>query len=144
MKTRVKMSIVLCIVFSLLSVVVYLIGGYVGDGVHGLRSQSFAPVKIKKVPDEEDIMVFVYPDGIRAHGYIDEDHFVPLNSIRKGWLVAQYRGYCCVVFELKNTDIEMEHAPGSEHKYYYIEQVPRDRLRITDYTARYGEETQDP
>lgn len=143
MKLRAKMSIMLCIIFALLSTGVYLLGGYVGDNVQGLHTQSFAPVKIKKVPDEEDIMVFVYPDGIYPHGYCDEDHNVPLNSIRKGWLVAQYRGYCCVVFELKNTDIELEPDPVLEHQYYYIEQVPIDRLRITDYTARHGEEPQD-
>ena len=86
MKLRAKMSIILCIIFALLSTGVYLLGGYVGDNVQGLHTQSFAPVKIKKVPDEEDIMVFVYPDGIYPHGYCDEDHNVPLNSIRKGWI----------------------------------------------------------
>ena len=68
MKLRVKMSIILCIIFALLSTGVYLLGGYVGDSVQGLHTQSFAPVKIKKVSDEEDIMVFVYPDGIYPHG----------------------------------------------------------------------------
>ena len=88
MKLRAKMSIILCIIFALLSTGVYLLGGYVGDNVQGLHTQSFAPVKIKKVPDEEDVYVSLYPCGLADHRYSPDDNQVKLNTVKKGILLV--------------------------------------------------------
>ena len=131
MKRRVKVSIIVCVVFALLSSAVFFLGGYLRIGHPGINSQSFAPVKIKKVPDEEDIMVHVYPVvGMEPHGY--EPGEIPLNSIKKGWIIAQYKGYCRMLFKI------------DDEEYCYVQLVPRDRLMVTDFTARLGDEPTDP
>ena len=144
MKLRVKVSIVLCGVFALLSSAAFFLHGYLGGGHPGISSQSFAPVKIKKVPDEEDVFVTLYPCGLAHHGYNAEDNQVKLNTVKKGWIIAQYRGYCRVIFRMKDADIEQYRDTDPEHDFYYVEKVSRDRLRITDYTARLGDEPADP
>ncbi len=130
MKRRVKVSIIVCVVFALLSSAVFFLGGYLKSGHPGINSQSFAPVRIKKVHDEEDIMVKIYPIGILPHFY--EAPEIPLNSIKKGWIVAQYKGYCRVMFK------------SDDEEYYYVQPVSRDRLMVTDLTARLGDEAEDP
>ena len=130
MKRRVRVSIIVCIVFALLSSSAFFLYGYLGGGHPGISSQSFAPVRIKKVHDEEDISVKIYPVGILPHGY--EAGEIPLNSIKKGWIIAQYKGYCRVLFKI------------DDEEYYYVQPVPRDRLRVTDLTARLGDEPEDP
>ncbi len=148
MKTRVKMSIILCIVFALLSSLVFILLGYLGTGHAGVPSQTFVPVKIKIVPDDEDIMVCVQPtEGLHSH----ITHEIPLNSIKKGWIIAQYQGYCLLVFDIKDTDIENyedyidETLPVNRHNhYFYAQPISRDRLTITDYSASLSDETEDP
>lgn len=148
MRIRVRVSIIVCVVFALLSTGVYLLGGYVGDNVQGLHTQSFAPVKIKKVPDEEDIMVHVYPVvGIKPHGYESEEHWISLNSIKKGWIVAQYEGYCRVLFDINDADMEDfygDHFFNRRPHYYCVQPISRERLMVTDPTARLGDEKEDP
>ena len=131
MKLRVKMSIIFCIVFALLSSAAFFLHRYLGVSHHGIDSQSFAPVWIKKVHDEDDIMVHVHPIiGMEPHGY--EPGEIPLNSIKKGWIIAQYKGYCRVLFKI------------DDEEYCYVQLVPRDRLMVTDFTARLGDEPTDP
>lgn len=148
MKRRVKVSIIACVVFALLSSAVFFLGGYLKSGHPGINSQSFAPVKIKKVPDEEDLMVRVYPViGIKPHGYEPEEHWVSLNSIKKGWIVAQYEGYCRVLFDINDADMEDFYGNDffiEHHHYYYVQPVSRDRLKVTNVTARLGDEPKDP
>ena len=131
MKLRVKITIIVCVVFALLSSAVFFLGGYLKSGHPGIDSQSFAPVWIKKVHDEDDIMVHVHPIiGMEPHGYDTGE--IPLNSIKKGWIIAQYKGYCRVLFKI------------DDEEYCYVQLVPRDRLMVTDLTARLGDEPTDP
>ncbi len=148
MKLRVKITIIVCVVFALLSSTFFLLFGYLSDDGHpGINSESFAPAKIKKVPDEEDIMVCVYPVvGIKPHGYESAEHWISLNSIKKGWIVAQYEGYCRVLFEIDDADMEDfygNHFFRSPH-YYCVQPISRERLMVTDPTARLGDEKEDP
>lgn len=131
MKRRVKVSIIVSVVFVLLSSAAFFLHRYLGVSHHGIDSQSFAPVRIKKVHDEDDIMVYVHPlIGMEPHGY--EPGKIPLNSIKKGWIIAQYKGYCRVLFKI------------DDEEYCYVQLVPRDRLMVTDFTARLGDEHTDP
>ena len=149
MKRRVKITIIVCVVFALLSSAFFLLLGYLSDGGHpGINSESFAPVKIKKVPDEEDIMVHVYPViGMMPHGYEPEEHWVSLNSIKKGWIIAQYKGNCRVLFDVNDADMEDffgNYFIEQRHHYYYVQPVSRDRLKVTGFIARSGDEPEDP
>jgi len=148
MKRRVKVSIIVCVVFALLSSAVFFLGGYLRSGHPGINSQSFAPVKIKKVHDEDDIMVRVYPViGMMPHGYEPEEHWVSLNSIKKGWIVAQYEGYCRVLFDINDADMEDfygDHFLNRRPHYYCVQPISRERLMVTDPTARLGDEKEDP
>ena len=131
MKIRVRVSIIVCVVFALLSSAAFFLHRYLGVSHHGLDSQSFAPVWIKKVHDEDDIMVHVHPIIVmEPHGY--ETGEIPLNSIKKGWIIAQYKGYCRVLFKI------------DDEEYCYVQLVPRDRFMVTDLTARLGDEPTDP
>ena len=149
MKTRVKITIIVCVVFALLSSAFFLLLEYLSDAGHpGINSESFAPVKIKKVPDEEDLMVHVYPViGMMPHGYEPEEHWVSLNSIKKGWIVAQYEGYCRVLFDINDADMEDfygDHFFNRRPHYYCVQPISRERLMVTDPTARLGDEKEDP
>ena len=145
MKLRVKMSIIFCIVFALLSSFVFILLGYLGTGHGGIPTQTFVPVKIKTVQEDEDILLCVQPtEGTHS----DKTYMVPLNSIKKGWIIAQYQGYCRLVFDIKDTDIEnvdayIEGMLPNNH-YFYVQPVSRDRLKITDYSASLSDETEDP
>lgn len=148
MKRRVIVSIIVCVVFALLSSALFVLGGYLQSGHPGISSESFAPVKIRKDHDEDDIMVRVYPViGIAPHGYEPEEHWVSLNSIKKGWIVAQYEGYCRVLFDINDADMEDffgNYFIEQRHHYYYVQPVSRDRLKVTNVTARLGDEPKDP
>lgn len=148
MKLRVKMSIIFCIVFALLSSLVFILLGYLGTGHAGIPTQTFVPVKIKTVPEDEDVLLCVQPtEGTHS----DKTYMVPLNSIKKGWIIAQYQGYCRLVFDIKDTDIENvdDYIEGmlptyKDNHYFYVQPVSRDRLKITDYSASLSDETEDP
>lgn len=139
MRARKVFSIVFCSIFLFLSVSVYLLIGYVNKGVHpGLDVNSFAPAKVKKVSEDEDIIVTVYPSGGLTHR--DSIFEANLNDIAKGWIVCQYDGKCRLFFE--GSDCSFENADNRD--YYYAEIIPRDRLRVLDITARLNDEPEDP
>ncbi len=139
MRARKVVSIVFCSIFLFLSVSVYLLIGYVNKGVHpGLDVNSFAPAKVKKVSEDEDIVVTVYPSGGLTHR--DSIFEANLNDIAKGWIVCQYDGKCRLFFE--GSDCSFENADNRD--YYYAEIIPRDRLRVLDITARLNDEPENP
>ena len=139
MKPRIVVSIILCSIFLLLSVSFYLLIGYVNKGSHpGLDVNSFAPAKVKIVSADEDIVVNVYPSGGLAHR--SSMFEANLNAIDKGWIVCQYDGKCRLFFE--GSDCSFENA--DKRDYYYAEIIPRERLRVTDITARLKDEPEDP
>ena len=147
MKARKIVSVILCVVFLLITLLLALLVNYLGTGGHpGLNTESFAPVKVIKVSDKNDITVTVYPTGgILPHG-VERDTCleVNLNCIKKGWLVEQYEGNCRLLFEINNADMEDFCGLGDNKHYYYAEIIPSTRLMITDITARHGDEPADP
>ena len=117
MRARKVVSIVFCSIFLFLSVSVYLLIGYVNKGVHpGLDVNSFAPAKVKKVSEDEDIVVTVYPSGGLAHR--DSIFEANLNDIAKGWIVCQYDGKCRLFFE--GSDCSFENAANRDYYYAVI------------------------
>lgn len=139
MKPRVIVSMIICGIFLLLSVSVYWLAGYLKKGTHpGFNSNSFAPAKVRKISEDEDIVVNVYPSGgLTQHsGMVEAD----LNDIDKGWIVCQYDGKCRLFFE--SSDCSFEGA--DKWDYYYAEIIPRERLRVQDITARLKDESEDP
>ena len=147
MKARKITSIVLCVIFFVLSVGIFLLGGYLSSGGHhGVNSNTFAPASVKKVSEEKDITVCVYPTGsIPPHGY-DRDHpiYVNLNDIDEGWIVCMYDGNCRLLFDISDADMEDVWGDYEKDHYYYAEIIPRERLRIKDITARHKDEPEDP
>ncbi len=147
MKPRIIVSIVLCVVFFWLSWVYFELKWQLPSGHPGLNTSSFAPSKVIEVPDEEDIIVKVYPP-IPGHliGGSDENIETNLNSIKKGWIIAQYNGNCRLLFEINDADIEDFYtSPISNGKhYYYSEIIPKSRLEVIDITARLEEDKTNP
>ncbi len=145
MSTRKKVSVILCVVFVLAYTLFTLLVNYLSSAYHpGIKSESFAPAKVIKVSDEEDILVTVYPSGIMPHNRSNLFREVNLNRIKKGWLIDQYNGRCRLIFDIKDADME-DYALFTDRRHYYIaEIIPTNRLRITDITARYAEEATDP
>lgn len=143
MERRTKISIVICIIGSFLLFAAYKYRTSINHP--GVKTASFAPAKVVKVNDEADIIVNVYPAaGIRPHGLNENYREVNLNRINKGWLINQYNGNCRLLFEINDSDMEdFYHHTGNKH-YYYAEIIPKDRLRITDPTARHKEDLSDP
>ncbi len=151
MSRRIKVSIVICVVFLILSSAITAVSHYINNGsLPGVSSKSFAPVTVNKVPDDEDIVVQVYQTGIPRHNdqsnqseYSNPE--IALNQIDSGWLTYQYQGYCLLVFDDKDSTLEPLAPENTGEKVYYIAmQVPVSRLKITDLSARHGEETTDP
>lgn len=151
MSRRIKVSIVFCVVFLILSSAITAVSHYINNGSHpGVSSKSFAPVTVNKVPDDEDIVVQVYQTGIPRHNdqsnqseYSNPE--IALNQIDSGWLTYQYQGYCLLVFDDKESTLEPLAPEITGEKVYFIAmQVPVSRLKITDLSARHGEETSDP
>ena len=147
MSTRKKASVILCVVFVILTSLLAALANYISTGGHpGINSASFAPAEVINVSDEEDILVTVYPTGgMLPHG-TDRDICleVPLNSINKGWIVVQYQGKCRLLFEINDANMEDFCGIGDNKHYYYAEIIPSQRLRITDITARHKDEPTDP
>ena len=135
MKPRIVVSIIFCSIFLLLSVSFYLL---IGESRPGLDVNSFAPAKVKKVSADEDIVVNVYPSGGLLHR--SSMFEANLNAIDKGWIVCQYDGKCRLLFE--GSDCSFENA--DKRDCYYAEIIPRERLRVTDITARLKDEPEDP
>ncbi len=104
------------------------------------------------MPDEEDIIVKVYPSvdpsvGIPHPGHDGRDSIeTNLNNIKKGWIVAKYNGNCRLLFEIHDADIEDFCPPykGESQNYYYCEIIPESRLKITDMKARHQDDPADP
>ncbi len=144
MSNRIKVSIIICVVFLILSSAITAFNHYIEVRLPGVSSKSFAPVAVNKVPDDEDIVVQVYHTGIAEHSNHSNPE-IALNHIDKGWLTYQYQGYCLLVFDIKDSTLE-PFAPdiAGEKVYYIATQVPVSRLKITDFSARHGEETSDP
>lgn len=145
MSTRKKVSIILCVVFVLAYTLLTLLVNYLNSAYHpGIKSESFAPVKVIKASDEKDIFVTVYPSGIMPHKGSNLFHEVNLNCIKKGWLINQYNGRCRLIFDVKDADME-DYALFTDRNHYYVaEIIPTNRLLITDITARHAEEATDP
>ena len=147
MNIRIKVSIIICVIFLILSSAITAFNYYINVRLPGVSSKSFAPVTVNKVPEDEDIVVQVYQTGIARHN--DQSEYsnpeIALNQIDSGWLTYQYQGYCLLVFDDKDSTLEPL-APGNtgEKVYYIAMQVPVSRLKITDLSARHGEETTDP
>ena len=152
MKPRIIVSIVLCLVFFWLSWVYFELKWQLPPGHPGLNTSSFAPSKVIEVPDEEDIIVKVYPSvdpsvGIPHPGHDGRDSIeTNLNNIKKGWIVAKYNGNCRLLFEIHDADIEDFCPPykGESQNYYYCEIIPESRLKITDMKARHQDDPADP
>ena len=146
MKRRVTVSIVLCVIVLVMTSAGYALHGYLNTGNHsGLSTLSFAPAAVKKVSDEKDIAVRVYPTGeIMPHNDEEDIHEVRLNNIKRGWIVNRYGGNCRLLFEIKDADMDDFYSFYNDCHYYYAEMIPKDRLRITDITARQGEDPEDP
>ena len=147
MRTLKIVSVILCAVFLIFSLLITSLVNYLGTGGHpGLNTGSFAPAKIKKVSDEEDITVTVYPAaGTLSHvDARDICREINLNCIKKGWLVAQYKDNCRLLFEVNDANMEDYFRTIGDRHYYYAEIIPSSRLRITDITARHGDEPADP
>lgn len=147
MKARKIVSVVLCVVFLIITLLFVALVNYLSTGGHpGIDSASFAPVKVIKVADEEDILVNVYPTGgILPHGTEPGTHLeVDLNCIKKGWIVAQYKGKCRLLFEISDADMEDFCGIGNNKHYYYAEIIPAQRLKITDISSRHADEPADP
>lgn len=145
MSTRKKVSVILCVVFLLITSLISIVANIlVSTGHPGLKSAAFAPANVIGVSDEKDIMVTVYPAGLMHHAGKKNLHEVNLNCIKKGWLVDSYNGKCRLIFDVKNADMEdFGHFTDSEH-YYIAEIIPKQRLWITDLTARHADEPTDP
>ena len=146
MKRRVTVSIVLCVIVLVMTSAGYALHGYLNTGNHpGLSTLSFAPAAVKKVSDEKDITVRVYPTGeIMPHNDEEDIHEVRLNNIKRGWIVNRYGGNCRLLFEIKDADMDDFYSFYNDCHYYYAEMIPKDRLRITDITARQGEDPDPP
>ena len=150
MNIRIKVSIIICVIFLILSSAITAFNYYINVRLPGVSSKSFAPVTVNKVPDDEDIVVQVYQTGIPRHNdqSNQSDYSNPeiaLNQIDSGWLTYQYQGYCLLVFDDKDSTLEPLAPENTGEKVYYIAmQVPVSRLKITDLSARHGEETTDP
>ena len=134
--------------FLALSSLIFTMDVHLNTGMHpGLHTASFAPATVIRVSDSEDIVVKVYPVcGIARHGSeVSSGYEIKLNNIKEGWLVVQYQGNCRLLFDIKDADMEdfYEFLPH-EHHYYYAEIIPKQRLSVTDITARLGEEPTDP
>ena len=125
MKPR-KLAVIISVILYVLFFLITAIGYYIGSGMHahpGLGTNSFAPANVKKVPEDEDILVNVYT----GH----EEFEVNLNDINSGWIVRQYNGQCGLVFSYEN---------GNYSTLYYVEIIPRERLKILDITARHKDD----
>ena len=150
MNIRIKVSIIICVIFLILSSAITAFNYYINVRLPGVSSKSFAPVTVNKVPEDEDIVVQVYQTGIPRHNdqSNQSDYSNPeiaLNQIDSGWLTYQYQGYCLLVFDDKDSTLEPLAPENTGEKVYYIAmQVPVSRLKITDLSARHGEETTDP
>ena len=148
MKVRKTVSIILCVIFLLVSSLYFVTTEYLDNNYYpGLNTASFAPAKVIKANNEKDITVKVYPTGgISSHEPDSKKaHEISLNRINKGWIVAQYHGNCRLLFEINDADME-DFATFSENidHYYYAETIPVERLIITDLTARHNEDASDP
>ena len=146
MKHRTKVSIVICVVFLIVSSLIFAAYKYISSYNHpGVKTVSFAPAKVVKVNEDDDIVVKVYPAvGVRPHGLNENYREVSLNQIKKGWLINQYKGNCRLLFEINDSDVEDFYRHISSKHYYYAEIIPEGRLRITDPTARHYEDPSDP
>ena len=152
MKPRIIVSIVLCVVFFWLSWVYFELKWQLPSAHPGLNTSSFAPSEVIAVPDEDDIIVNVYPSvdpsvGIPHPGHDGRDSIeTNLNNIKKGWIVAKYNGNCRLLFEIHDADIEDFCPPykGESQNYYYCEIIPESRLKITDMKARHQDDPADP
>ena len=152
MKPRIIVSIVLCVVFFWLSWVYFELKWRLPSAHPGLNTSSFAPSEVIAVPDEDDIIVNVYPSvdpsvGIPHPGHDGRDSIeTNLNNIKKGWIVAKYNGNCRLLFEIHDADIEDFCPPykGESQNYYYCEIIPESRLKITDMKARHQDDPADP
>ena len=146
MNIRIKVSIIICVIFLILSSAITAFNYYINVRLPGVSSKSFAPVTVNKVPEDEDIVVQVYQTGIARHN--DQSEYsnseIALNQVDKGWLTYQYQGYCLLVFDAKDSTLEPIDDITGEKEYYIAMQVPISRLKITDLSARHGEETADP
>ena len=107
MKPRIIVSIVLCVVFFWLSWVYFELKWRLPSAHPGLNTSSFAPSEVIAVPDEDDIIVNVYPSvdpsvGIPHPGHDGRDSIeTNLNNIKKGWILAKYNGNCRLLHLIK-------------------------------------------
>ena len=67
MNIRIKVSIIICVIFLILSSAITAFNYYINVRLPGVSSKSFAPVTVNKVPEDEDIVVQVYQTGIARH-----------------------------------------------------------------------------
>ena len=123
-KLAVIISVILYVLFFLITALGYYLGMHSGPGID---TNSFAPANVIKVPEEEDILVNVYS----RH----ETFEVNLNDINSGWIVRQYDGQCGLLFSYEN---------GTYSTLYYVEIIPRERLKILDITARHKDDPSYP
>lgn len=145
MKVRKTFSIILCMVFVVISSFAYFGLNYLSsNSPRGINTSSFAPAKVKKA--DEDILVKVYPTGgiMRHEPKFYEYCEVNLNCIKKGWITARYQGYCRLLFEAKDVDSEELLGTYNEVQYFIAESIPSTRLKVTDITAKLVDEQKDP
>ena len=136
MKRRLKVTVIICSVFLIITTLLTLLVAHISTPSINLKNDLCVPVSVKKVPEDQDVMVRIKPaEGILPHGWNDEEHELGLNEINKGWITDYYDGKCRLVFLKKdstgNEDVFWaDRLYGNYKQYYYAEIVPRNRVVI--------------
>ncbi|MBR3247103.1 MAG: hypothetical protein IKG03_01740 [Clostridiales bacterium] len=133
MKSQLKVTIIVCSVFLIVTTLLMLFVAYISTPSIDLKKVLCVPVSVKKVPEDQDILVQIEPCGLMPHGWNDEEHELSLNDINRGWITDYYDGKCRLVF-LKEDSTGSEDVFGNyksygrNKEYYYAEIVPRNRV----------------
>ena len=133
MKSRLKVTVIICSAFLVITTLLMLFAGYISLPSINLKNVLCVPVSVKKVSEDQDIVVQIKPCGMLPHGWNDEDHEMNLNDIKKGWITDYYDGKCRLVF-LKEDSTGSEEVFGNStflgNYKYYAEIVPRNRVAL--------------
>ena len=133
MKSRLKVTVIICSAFLVITTLLMLFAGYISLPSINLKNVLCVPVSVKKVSEDQDIMVQIKPCGMLPHGWKDEDHVLGLNEINKGWITDYYDGKCRLVFLKEDSTGSEEvfgNSPFLRNYRYYAEIVPRNRVAL--------------
>ncbi len=135
----INISVVLCIVFVLLSSGLCYIGNYLDKAQPSMHGKTFVPVKVRKVSPENDVTVTAHKVTL-SHAP-ENTVEMKLNDISKARIVNIYHEKCRIVFDYR--DSGLKDTQTDEDPYWYAEIVPKNRLTVTDMFAALKDDSTD-